>query len=316
MRIENEVKESKFFAVLKDPFYYAMATPRLWMLLVASFMFIMAVAAVMIGLWTLIKRIAEGKTPSPENQPFRMFVAAACVSCFTIIAGIIHRRMTAAEVRGKFVTFSKSVYLRNHAFEFSLIDQRKTQLIGTSISLSIVLLSDAHGVDPSAAIEARRIELGSPGIIAIPAVVSIPVDRVFPSMEISSCEVCGRSNFRSTEALMSHLSFIHQIKREVSEEEFRLKLATEISKIEIFRITLTGVDEVSGKGGVATREYIPSEIGVEPNGPHEETFSVISGKDLEVMTPVNSSSDDDEVSTVQGSKTSQDTYVHVDFHYK
>ena len=299
-------------SVFRDPFYYAMATPSVVVLILAAALCVGTVAAIMVGVWMIVKVAALGSWPSLEGQPVKMFIGAACMALLPLCAGIIHRRMTAPEIRGKFVCFSKCVKLRqkDHVLVFSLIDQRKTQLIGTDICIEMVSLDAISNT-----LTARTVQLGSPGIIAIPTEIRIPLASVFPSLDAGSrrtCEGCGASGFKSAKRYANHLSYHHN--RALPDEgDLMKRLREEVGKLELFRVRLVGVDEVSGKGGVAIKHYLPADFvdGEHSVGGSDETFSVISRSDSKSESDW---SDSDGKSTA-GSQATNTKYVHIDFKY-
>ena len=288
----------KFWRLLNDPFYYALSLPSLFLLVLAAFVFLFVLACIMVLIWLALKTWAEGVAPNIKVVPVKMFMAGACVAMMSLVAGLISRRMTRPEVRGKFIHFSRKINYKNGNLVFTVIDMRVTQLIGTKITIELVTgIGELH---------CRRIDLGPPGIIAIPTEISVPVGKLFPELnQVASCDVCGQSSFSSFKAYASHMSWKHGMARREATEEVLRNLEVELAKIRLFRVVLTGSDEVSGKGGVAIKEYKKSDINL--SGIGDDTFSV---KTVSVEDYNSSSDSAEDVSTTFSTKSH---YIHVDF---
>ena len=288
-----------FWRVVSDPYYYALSLPSFFLLLISSATFLAILGLVMAGLWFAIRAMAHGEYPDFGAVHPKMFMACACVGIMPLVSGVLSRRMTRPEIRGKFIQFSKRIVYKNGHFIFSVIDVRKTQLIGTNIVLEVLVAGDDEEVI------CRRVKLGPPGLIAIPTEISVPVGALFPSLnQVASCDVCGRSDFSSFKSYSTHMSWFHGIARREASEEILKSLQTELDTLSFLRVVLTGSDEVSGKGGIATKEYRRNEILINSLLGADDSFSVRTGG-----TDDRSVSSDSSV-TEWSAKSS---YVHVDF---
>jgi hypothetical protein len=286
--------------VLSDPYYYALALPSFLLNLFASLVFLAFLGFVVALVWYTIRTISLGAAPDFSEAHPRMFIAGGFVSMFPLIAGVLSRRMTRPEIRGKFVQFSKKIQYRNGHLLFTVIDMRKTQLIGLNVVLEII---SGRSDD----IVCRRVNLGSPGIIAIPTEIRVPIGSVFPSLnQVVSCDICGRSKFSTFKTYASHMAYYHGVSKSESVEDILKSLEAELANLRLLRVVLTGADEISGKGGIATKEFKRSDISLHGFVGTEDSFSVKTGGTEEVS----SSSGDDEVSTTLSAKSS---YIHVDF---
>lgn len=288
----------KLWRLLNDPFYYALSLPSFFLLLLGAFIFLFLLACIMVLVWLALKSLSEGIAPNIKIVPVKMFMASACVAMMPLVAGLISRRMTRPEVRGKFIHFSRKINYKNGNLVFTVIDMRVTQLVGTRITIELVTgIGEIH---------CRRVDLGPPGIIAIPTEISVPAGKLFPALnQVASCDVCGQSSFSSFKAYASHMSWKHGMTRREANDEVVRNLEVELSKIRLFRVVLTGCDEVSGKGGVAIKEYKKSDINLFGIG--EDTFSVKTGS---VGDNSSSSDSGEDVSTTFSTKSH---YIHVDF---
>lgn len=290
----------KLFRIISDPYYYALSLPSFFLLFLASVLFLGILGLVMAVLWFAIRSIAHGERPDFGQVHPKMFVGGACVAMMPLVSGVLSRRLTRPEIRGKFVHFSKKINYKNGHFSFTVIDMRNTQLIGTNIVVEIITGFGAENL------VCRRVDLGPPGIIAIPTEIRIPVGSVFPSLnEIVSCDFCGKSNFSSFKTYSCHMAWLHGItKREATEDVMR-SLEAELANLRLLRVVLTGADEVSGKGGIATKEYRRHDVNI-GGFSGTDAFSV---KTIISDEPTDSSNDD-EISTTLSAKSS---YIHVDF---
>ena len=297
--IENSQNKSilaKVWRVLKDPYYWALSLPSFFLLLLAGFGFLFTLACLMVLVWWIIRLLAHGIAPDLKEVHPKMLMGCACVAMMPLVSGLISRRMTRAEIRGRFVHFSKRVLYKSGNFVFTVIDMRFTQLIGTSIVVEI-----ATGVDD---LSCRRVNLGPPGIIALPTEISIPVGDIFPSLkQVASCDICGQSGFSSFKAYASHMSWFHGVARREATDEVLRSVEIELSKIRLFRVILTGTDEVSGKGGIAIKEYKRAEIFLTGMAV-DDTFSVKTTEDYESSMGVH-----EDVSTTLSAKSH---YIQVD----
>ena len=318
MRVE--VQSSERVGILKvivrifsDPFYYAMSIPSLAGLLFFAILLLAAVSWIMVGVWYAVKTIAMWEVPvfDESKHPIKMFIAGGCAVVYTLCAGVIHRRLTRAEVRGKFISFSKIIKVKNgNTFVFSLIDKRHTQLIGTSLTIELVTVE-------SGSVKSSKIPLGSPGILAIPTEIIVPVEKVFPSLaNVTSCDQCGQDDFRSIQAYSAHMSYFHGVAKRETKEELASKLAEEVAKVDLFRIRLCGVDEVSGKVGRAIKEYSADQIVLSTisSAATDDTFSVISRPGGDISSG-ESEGETDSTPMTASSATGKRGYVHVDFRY-
>jgi hypothetical protein len=290
----------KIVRVVGDPYYYALSLPSFFLLFGAAAIFLGCLGLIMAGIWFGLRTIAHGDSPKFEEVHPKMFIACACVAMMPLVSGVLSRRMTRPEIRGKFVQFSKRMVYKNGHFVFSVIDTRKTQLIGTNIVIELVSTPTSDGE-----VVCRRVNLGPPGLIAIPTEITVPVGSLFPSLnQVASCDVCGRSDFSSFKSYSAHMSWFHGIARREASEEILKSLQMEIDSLSLLRIVLTGTDEVSGKGGTATKEYKRMDILVNSVVGADDSFSVRTG-----ATDDRSVSSDSSV-TEWSAKSS---YVHVDF---
>lgn len=286
--------------VLKDPFFYAMSLPSVWLLFAAVFSVLLVLAAILSGVWLLLRRIIDGAHPDISAQPIKMFIAMGCTAVFILAAGMLGRRLTRPQVRGKFVQFSKTVKYRDGCLCVSVIDMRRTQLIGISVSVELI------AGDP---IKAVRVPAESPSIIVIPTEICVPVSSLFPSLaQATTCDICGCWRFSNFKTYAQHMSFHHGVTKAESKDEFMQRLREEVNAVDTFRVVVSGTDEVSGKGGFATKEYKRSEIVLDANCKESETFSVIS--DVPHVTTDKDASDTEEASTTLSEKSN---YVHVAF---
>jgi hypothetical protein len=311
MRVEHVNKANnewyrKVIRVLSDPYYYALTLPSFLLLFFSAVIFLVLLAIVMAGLWFSIRTIAYHKRPSFDEMHPSRFLACACVAMMPLVAGFLSRRMTRAEIRGKFVHFSKRIAYRNGHFVFSVIDMRKTQLIGTNVVVEVIAgLSDA--------IACRRVDVGRPGIIAIPTEVRVPVGEIFPSLkQVVSCDICGRSSFRSFKAYSLHMSYHHGIARTEASEDILRSLEAELANLRLLRVVLTGTDEVSGKTGMSIKEYKRGDIVLGGTSGNDDAFSIrtmLTDEQLGRLSSDSSSSKDDGSTTL----SVKSNYVHVDF---
>ena len=257
--------------VWNDPFYYALRLPSLWSLLLSGFLFLALVSVAMVVIWFMVKAATLGSFPSIEGQPVKMFIGSAAVAVYILLAGVIHRRMTMPAMRGKSVVFSNFITLVDAAFTFSIVDTHRTQMIATKLLIELIL------VDDSGVVEARRVDLGSPGIIAILTPMSVPILDLLPKLQVSNdCKICGQSDF-SLRGYSLHMSFRHGI--EVQETGHSIpRVMEEIQAVEKVRVVLTGIDEMSGKPGIAVKEYLRSDFKLDQS--EEQIYDVHEDKDL------------------------------------
>lgn len=285
-----------------DPFYYAIRLPSVGILILFSLLLLAVLSLGMVLVWIVVKWIALGSFPSFQGQPVKMFMASAAIAAYILLAGIIHRRMTMPHVRGRFVSFSNTLYLKNGLLTFSLVDKHETQLIGTKLVVEIAT------IDKSDNLLARRLELDSPGILALPTEITVPICEIFPSLRANNffCQICGKSQFSSSKAHVSHMSFFHGADPEKEEE--LTSLPSIFEEIEILRVVLTGTDEMSGKSGLAVKEYLRSDIEMMPaEDPKYFEIYEETDEDTENIS--------DEESLVTSTPSSKPSVVHIDFKY-
>ena len=298
-------RPKRIFRIAADPFYYAIRLPSVVYLIIVAGVFLGAISATMIAVWMVVRWASLGSIPDLAESPPKMFIGCAVVSTFTICAGIIHRRMTAAEIRGKFVSFSKFCQLDRGRLSFSVIDKRSTQLIGATVKVDIITLNSDDG-----SMQTRTVDLGSPGILVIPTEISVGVAKIFPLLATaSSCTVCGHCGFSDPAAYAAHMSFFHAVAKTESLEELNRALAHQLDSTELFRVRIAGVDEVSGKPGSAEKLYAKSDFqfGTQHNKLIiDDTFSVISKIGGDTAS---------ETSSTDHGSPSRRAYVHVDFKY-
>jgi hypothetical protein len=182
---------------------------------------------------------------------------------------------------------------------------RRTQLIGTKVTVELI-----QTFEGGRGTIARRVNGGSPGIIVIPTEIRIPASDLFPTMaEVVTCDLCGACSFRDFKGYAAHMAFKHEVTKTESKDDFMRRLRQEVGAVDTFRVIVTGTDEVSGKGGFASKEYAATEILLDATGAEDETFSVVSR--LGNLETKSVASDDSlEASSTLSGKSS---YVHVDF---
>jgi hypothetical protein len=286
----------KLSRIWKDPFYYAIRLPSVTGLLIVSLVVLALISGLMFIVWIVVKWIALGHFPSFQGQPLKMFIASAAVAVYILLAGIIHKRMTMPELRGRSVSFSKYLNVVNGNLVFTLVDQHTTQLVGTKVVAELITINQDGNV------VARRIGLVAPGIIAIPAQINVSVNELFPQLKIdSSCSICGKADL-TQKGLSLHLAFRHGIPQIT--ERFSADIESEINSIEIFRVVLTGIDEVSGKPATAVKEYFRSDIKF--SSEIDEPLCVVYESKA-----LGESDNDDESTTTSSSAT----FVHIDFKF-
>ena len=296
MKIINILKPNNYGKILfenislflNDPFYYFLSIPYVFLAILAAGAVLMACASIMILVWILVKLIALGSVPPVSEQPFKMYIGMASMSIFTLCAGVIHRHLTKPEKRGQFISFSNILSFDNEIFKFEIIDKRATLLVGTSISVDVMMID---GI-------CRRINLGSPGIIAIPTEIKFGINKVFNEQYI--CNECGAQHCEDNiEEYFDHLMFYHKKNGEEMRKNRKKNLEILLDKIDYINIRLSGVDEVSGKGCIAEKEFArESIVNVVVEGDQGDSpFSLIT---------------DDKVST---GDDDQGFFVHVDFKY-
>jgi hypothetical protein len=254
-------KERGFFyaalQVVSDPYYHIMNLPSLWWVLAVAILVLAVVSSIMVGVWTLVKLVATGTSHSPSSVPIKMFIAMATTVIFTIFSGIILRYLTKADIRGKFIYFSKYLVGSgvgadwDERFVFEVIDKRTTQLIGMSITAQVTINNGRGDY------EFRRIPIQSPGIIALPTEVEIPIRKIFPESLTADCNVCGKPC--TVKTLASHMEYYHGMDKAGAVEARRVQMQTLVDSIEEIKIRISGVDEVSGKGGSAEYTYERNE---------------------------------------------------------
>ena len=297
-----------FVAIISDPFYYLMNLDSLLLILIAAAFVVSLLAAIMMGIWIFVKLITLGTLHSPSDAPVKMFFGMAVITIFTTIAGIIHRHLTRAEIRGRFVSFSKFILLRNQSNSviededllFYVVDKRATQLIGMGICAEVTI---DHGRGD---FEFRRINVTSPGMIVLPTEIQIHVKDIFPEILNANCHVCGAKCTAAT--IASHLQYYHNIDKRGSVESRKIKMHTMVSSIHEIRIRISGVDEVSGKSGTAEHLYEKSFIVIDATKAKiEDDFDTVTTT-LDENSTIGRS--------ISSSGGSPKKFVHVDFNYK
>ena len=279
----------QIMSILSDPFFYALKLPTVAHVMFYSAIFLAIVSGIMILVWFGVRGISLGAFPHISETPPKFFPALAMVSLFTLCAGIIHKRMTSEEIRGRFVAFSSKCWIENEAVVFQVIDKRSTQLIGTNVVVDVMYTGEIPRSKhlPSKLI-CKTINLGSPGLLVIPTNISVPFAKIFDTG--LDCLVCGKRDFPNPYSLTAHMGFFHKA------QILPKKMVHNLHNLLQFRIRIRGVDEISGKAGMAEKTYTTSEIVPDPSeyDENEDDFSIIDN-------------------TSAGGSPKK--YVHIDFKY-
>ena len=291
-----------FFAIFSDPFYYLMNLNSLLLLMLVGAVIVSLLASIMMGIWIFIKLVTMGIVHSPSDAPVKMFLAMSVITIFTTFAGFIHRHLTRAEIRGRFISFSQFISLRKgEELIFHVVDKRATQLIGMSLCAEVVI-DHGHGE-----FEFRRIPIESPGILALPTEVAVQLRGIFPEILHANCTVCGAKC--STETIAAHLNYYHEIDQRGAVENRRIKMHMLIGSIHSIRIRISGVDEVSGKPGTAEHVYEKPDIIIDENKTLIDDFDIVT-------TTLDDVSSGRTISSLSGDSSPRKKFVHVDFNYQ